>query len=104
MTTHDDDDDDDFDPEAPVEIELGDELDLHAFAPKDVAGLVRDYLDGCVEKGYEEVRIIHGKGTGTLCRIVHSVLDEHPAVARYGLASDRSSWGATVVTLRRTPP
>ena len=44
------------------------------------------------------VRIIHGKGTGTLRTIVHRVLDRHPAVASYALAD--SNWGATIVQLR----
>jgi dsDNA-specific endonuclease/ATPase MutS2 len=46
------------------------------------------------------VRIVHGKGTGTLRRIVHGVLDGHPAVAGYKLADERSgAWGATLVEL-----
>ena len=96
--------DDDIDPDEPVEIELGDELDLHAFAPADVRDLVSDYLDDCAARGFEQVRIIHGKGTGTLRRIVHGVLDAHPAVERYALDSGRGSWGATVVRLRPSGP
>jgi len=76
-------------------------LDLHTFAPRDVKALVADYLDLAVEKGYAEVRIIHGKGTGTLRRIVHAVLEKHPRVAGFRLAGDASSWGATLVSLRR---
>jgi DNA-nicking Smr family endonuclease len=93
-------DNDDFDPEEPVEIELGDELDLHAFSPKDAKGLVEDFIEHCLEKGYAEARIIHGKGKGVLREIVHAVLDAHPAVVNYSLAADRGSWGATVFRLR----
>jgi dsDNA-specific endonuclease/ATPase MutS2 len=44
------------------------------------------------------VRIIHGKGTGTLRQIVHGVLDRHELVASYRL-DETGNWGATVVEL-----
>ena len=85
----------------PVVVEIEDSLDLHTFAPRDVKELVADYLDLAAEKGFAEVRIIHGKGIGTLRRIVHGVLEKHPRVAGFRLAGDGSSWGATIVSLRR---
>jgi dsDNA-specific endonuclease/ATPase MutS2 len=88
-------------PDEPIVVEVGDQLDLHTFAPRDVKALVADYLELAVECGFAEVRIIHGKGQGTLRRIVHGVLEGHPLVAAFRLAGDASSWGATVVTLRR---
>lgn len=99
------DDEEPFDPEAVVEMPVTDVLDLHTFAPREVAALVHDYLDECVARGFAEVRVVHGKGTGTLRRIVHSVLDRHPAVAGYRLADGaRGAWGATLVTLRPRKP
>jgi DNA-nicking Smr family endonuclease len=87
----------------PVELSIDGVLDLHAFSPRDVKDLVPEYLEACREKGILEVRIIHGKGTGTLRRLVHSVLDKLPGVASYRLASqDAASWGATIVVL--APP
>lgn len=80
--------------------EITDELDLHTFRPRDVSSLVPDYLDECVQRGWREVRIIHGKGTGTLRRIVHAALDRHPAVESYRLAGEGfGGWGATIVWL-----
>jgi len=79
---------------------LTDELDLHGFLPRDCAGLVGEYLGAAQGAGMTWVRIVHGKGTGALRRIVHQVLDGHPAVRGYQLAGERSgSWGATVVEL-----
>lgn len=96
----DDDADDDWDPERPVVVELGDTLDLHMFRPGDVKDLVPDFVDEAAAKGRAEVRIIHGKGTGSLRRSVHALLGRHPRVASYRLADDRSHWGATIVVLR----
>jgi dsDNA-specific endonuclease/ATPase MutS2 len=95
-------DDDEDDDDEPVEVPIEDVLDLHTFAPRDVKGLVADYLALAAERGYAEVRIIHGKGTGTLRRIVHSVLGGHRLVESFALAGDGGGWGATVVRLRRS--
>jgi DNA-nicking Smr family endonuclease len=78
-------------------------LDLHAFQPSDVGDLVPEYLRACHEKGIRRVRIVHGKGTGTLRRSVHVLLDRSPLVARYETAKDASGWGATIAHLRETP-
>ena len=74
-------------------------LDLHQFRPSDVKEVVGEYLNACCDRGISEVRIIHGKGTGTLREIVHSVLREREDVVSYKLASDGSGWGATLVIL-----
>ena len=81
---------------------LTDELDLHTFLPRDCADVVEEYVRAAQEAGMSSVRIIHGKGTGTLRRIVHGVLERHPAVRAFRLADERAgSWGATLVELHR---
>ena len=80
---------------------LTDELDLHTFQPSECADLVEEYVRAAHEAGLTAVRIIHGKGAGTLRRIVHGVLERHPAVASFKLGDEHSgSWGATLVELR----
>ena len=76
-------------------------LDLHTFLPKEVKGLVADYVEECRQRSIYQVRIIHGKGTGTLRRTVHGVLKRLPAVKNFSLAQDRGGggWGATTVDL-----
>jgi DNA-nicking Smr family endonuclease len=83
-----------------IELPIDGVLDLHTFRPSEAGALVADYLDACLERGIHEVRIIHGKGTGTLRRIVHAALERHQAVERFALAADASGWGATMVWLK----
>ena len=88
----------------PVEFPIDGTLDLHAFHPRDVKALVPDYLEACIEKGILDVRIVHGKGTGTLRETVHAILKRLPYVVEYGLAGgDAGSWGATLVRVKNTP-
>jgi len=77
-------------------------LDLHVFDPSDVGELVPEYLRACREKGILEVRIIHGKGTGTLRRRVRGLLDEDERVVDFHKAMDAGGWGATIAYL--SPP
>ncbi len=90
----------DFEEFDPVELPIDGTLDLHTFKPREVKDLVVEYLAVCRERGILDVRIIHGKGTGTLRRTVHSVLDKLPEVSSFRLAGgDGGGWGATLVTL-----
>lgn len=85
-----------------VEYPIDGTLDLHTFKPADVKELVKDYIEACLEKRIYRIRIIHGKGTGTLRRIVRGALDKHPAVADYRHeGGSGGGWGATVVNLKR---
>lgn len=85
----------------PDEYPIDGTLDLHTFAPSDVKDLVPEYIDECLRRSIMQIRIVHGKGTGTLRRIVHSILDTHPRVVSYRHEDGSGgSWGATVVDLK----
>jgi len=86
----------------PVQLPIDGVLDLHAFNPREIKDLILDYLSACQEKGILQVRIIHGKGTGTLRRTVHGILAKHSEVLSF--TSDHpqyGAWGATLVWLRK---
>ncbi|ADW17727.1 Smr protein/MutS2 [Desulfobulbus propionicus DSM 2032] len=85
----------------PIEVPIDGTLDLHAFRPSEIKTLIPDYLQECRENGILQVRIIHGKGSGTLRRTVHALLDRMEMVAGYRLGDETSGgWGATLVILR----
>jgi DNA-nicking Smr family endonuclease len=87
---------------APVALPITGELDLHTFQPRDLGELVPAYLAECAARGIHEVRIVHGKGTGTLRTTVHALLRRSPLVQSFRLGDESTgSWGATLVTLRR---
>jgi len=86
-----------------VEFPISGELDLHTFRPSELGDLIPDYIGLCLEKGITRVRIIHGKGTGTLRETVHGLLKRDPRVLRFQLAGPtEGGWGATVVWLKST--
>jgi dsDNA-specific endonuclease/ATPase MutS2 len=85
----------------PVEMPIDGTLDLHTFRPEEVKDVVQDYLAECRERGILQVRIIHGKGIGTLRETVHAMLSRTPEVASFRLGSeDAGGWGATIVHLK----
>lgn len=85
----------------PIEIPITDVLDLHHFQPKEIRGVVEEYLNECQTIGLLTVRLIHGKGKGVQRSIVQSLLDVHPAVISYADAPlEAGSWGATIVRLK----
>jgi hypothetical protein len=82
----------------------GDTLDLHTFSPREVAPLLRDFVDLCEQAGITRARIVHGKGTGVLRRRVRALLARDPRVAAiYDAPSDAGGWGATIAEFRSAP-
>lgn len=88
--------------EAPVPLPITGELDLHTFQPADLGELIPEYLRECTARGLREVRIVHGKGTGTLRTTVHALLRRSPLVVSFRACDETSGgWGATIATLRQ---
>ncbi|AUX40619.1 uncharacterized protein SOCE26_020200 [Sorangium cellulosum] len=84
-----------------VVMPIEDAIDLHTFAPRDVASVVEEYLYEAQRRGFREVRVIHGRGKGVQRRVVQGVLSRHPAVDGFRDApASRGGWGATVVWLK----
>jgi DNA-nicking Smr family endonuclease len=81
------------------EIPLTAELDLHSFQPRDIPSVVDEYLQAAHEKGFREVRLIHGRGIGVQRATVQRLLRSHPLVESFHDAPE-SHLGATVVKMR----
>jgi DNA-nicking Smr family endonuclease len=82
-------------------VPIEDSFDLHSFAPKDVVSAASEYLDAAREAGLTEVRLIHGKGTGTQRASIRKMIASRVDVIEFSDAPpDRGSYGATVVRLR----
>jgi len=78
------------------EVPIEDSIDLHSFQPREIPVVVEEYLFQAVEKGFREVRIIHGRGIGVQREIVQKILRRHPSVQSFRDEQDR---GSTVVVL-----
>ncbi|NGB01809.1 endonuclease MutS2 [Staphylococcus aureus] len=77
------------------------ELDLRGYRYEDALIELDQYLDQAVLSNYEQVYIIHGKGTGALQKGVQKHLKKHKSVSdfRGGMPSE-GGFGVTVATLK----
>ncbi len=84
----------------PIDYPIDGTLDLHQFRPQDVKSVLIEYLQECRAKNILKVRVVHGKGIGTLRTTVHHTLKTMDYVKHFNLAGQSSgSWGATWVHL-----
>jgi len=89
-----------MDEDTPFEIPIEDSLDLHSFRPAEVRFVVHDYLLAAREKGFRQVRLIHGKGIGAQRQAVRSLLASLDFIESFEDADPMGGgWGATVVRL-----
>ncbi len=72
-----------------------DELDLHGATVDEAIPRLDEFLYAAFRQGRWRVWIIHGKGTGTLRRVIRRHLSGHTLVRRQATA-DRSSGGSGV--------
>src|SRR5919202_1858350 len=86
------------DDDAPVILPIEREIDLHAFAPRDIPSVVEEYINAASAAGLCEVRLIHGRGRGVQRGIVQATLDRHPRVVEFW-DDTASHLGATIARL-----
>ncbi len=75
------------------------ELDLRGRRVDEALPELDKYLDSAYLAGLPSVRIIHGKGTGTLRQVVRDALAQHPLIASYRPGErEEGGDGVTVVS------
>lgn len=75
-------------------------LDMRGWRAADVADGLERYLNDAYLCGLPHVRLIHGKGSGTLRQVVHELLRRHPLVHSFeGGGRDGGGEGVTVARL-----
>ncbi len=76
------------------------EVHVRGLVAEEALEVVDKYLDDALLAGLKRVRIVHGKGTGTLRRVVSQYLESHPQVTGFAAAEPRDGGlGATEVYL-----
>ena len=95
----------DAEPRPEVGLDLGPvldtiELDLRGMQAEDASIRADEFLDRAMRDGLRSVRIIHGKGTGVLRRVVRDLLERHPLVKSFSSETPMNGGsGATSVEL-----
>lgn len=87
----------------PVRVPIEREIDLHPFAPRDIASVVEDYVTAAAEAGLGDVRIVHGRGRGIQRGIVQAALERHPMVVEFW-DDPAAHLGATCARLAANKP
>jgi DNA mismatch repair protein MutS2 len=86
----------------PAPARPAEEIEVRGLTVDEALPLVESYLDTAFRAGLERVRIVHGKGSGTLRRVVRETLSRHPLVKSYATAPPQQGGeGVTVVELAR---
>ena len=85
----------------PIEIQITDVLDLHPFRPAEVRDVALEYLMAARERGFRQVRLIHGRGIGVQRERIHKLLASLDWIEAFHDADPSGGgWGATVVLIR----
>jgi len=83
-----------------VELPIEESFDLHPFAAKERLEMLDGYLEAALGRGFEDVRVIHGRGAGVARAEVRAFLENDPRVDRLAEAPPAlGGWGATLVHL-----
>jgi DNA mismatch repair protein MutS2 len=80
--------------------QVGNELDLRGKIAEEALIELKHYLDLALNSTWQEVRIIHGKGTGALRSIIHGYLKKNKKIKSYRLGNyGEGDTGVTVIEI-----
>lgn len=82
----------------PPPPDVGDSIEVRGQTIDEALPRVEEFIDRAARGGRGRVRVIHGKGTGTLRRAVRDLLHSHPLVSRYeGAERAQGGDGVTII-------
>lgn len=77
------------------------EINVIGYNVEEAIFAIDKYLDDCALSKLSSIRIVHGKGTGTLRKAIHTFLKMHPHVKSFRLGTfGEGEMGVTVVELK----
>lgn len=77
------------------------EIKLLGYYGDDAIAELDKYIDDAVISGLNSVRIVHGKGSGQLRKVIHNYLKKHPSVESFDLAEyGQGDAGVTIAVLK----
>ena len=76
--------------------DVSDELDVRGQRAQEAREAVRAFVDDAALAGLHEVRVVHGRGTGSVRAAVREELTRHPLVERH---EPEANDGATLAHL-----
>ncbi len=77
------------------------EVDLRGMRAEEARSIVDRFIDEALMTGLNEIRIIHGKGTGRLRQDITNFLGSHPQVNQFRLGNwNEGDSGVTIATLK----
>lgn len=83
-------------------VNISNELDLRGLTVDEALRKTEVYLDSALLSSWDEVRLVHGKGSGALRQAIHRYLSGQKRIKAYRLGKyGEGDTGVTVVTLRR---
>lgn len=86
----------------PRRMDFMPDIDLHGKRAEEALQAVERFIDDALLQDYDYVRIMHGKGSGTLQKVVREYLKTHPWVARfYDADPEHGGSGTTIVQFKR---
>lgn len=82
-------------------VNIPGELDLRGLTVDEALRKTENYLDSALMSSWDEVRLVHGKGTGALRQAIHQYLAKQKRIKEYRLGKyGEGDTGVTVVVLR----
>lgn len=86
----------------PRRMDFMPDIDLHGKRAEEALQAVERFIDDALLQDYDHVRIMHGKGSGALQKVVRNYLKTHPWVARfYDADPEHGGSGTTIVQFKR---